>query len=351
MSDWYARIEDALGSIKQGYRTWETGDGRLLVLSHGARILACELPNVEGDLFWHSPAVEDPKSIVGALTGAGGGLGGDRLWLAPEIGFMWQDLAEARVDPLGGYHVPEDMDPSQWTVLDDAPDLVALETQVELQDYRMDKRINVRVGRRFSLIKRPAELDSQIKCVSFAICNEVFLNDGDNGAAAGAWDLLQVPPEGWIICPVVSPVAVPRSYYDPFGAKHVTTDARAVRFLVDGKHRIKMGLTPMQTTGRMGYFRKAGHVATLIVRVFGAQPGDTYVDLPRDSDDLVGGDALQCYNDDGGAGGFGEMEYHDPAVVVGEGPLSRFGSCVTHVMAGPEEAIRVAGKQMLGVSL
>ena len=50
-------------------------------------------------------------------------------------------------------------------------------------------------------------------------------------------------------------------------------------FLIDGKHRIKMGLCPEHTTGRMAYRREVGAVTTLIVRCFGPAPGLDYVDI------------------------------------------------------------------------
>ncbi|NJL31318.1 MAG: hypothetical protein HC898_06630 [Phycisphaerales bacterium] len=37
------------------------------------------------------------------------------------------------------------------------------------------------------------------------------------------------------------------------------------------------------------------------------------------------GDCVQAYNDDGTFGGFGEMEYHDPAIVAGRQPPAGWG--------------------------
>ena len=161
-----------------------------------------------------------------------------------------------------------------------------------------------------------------------------------------------VPPAGTLVCPTTRRV-LPRSYYEPFGDKHVVVDDTSVRFTVDAAHRIKMGLRPEHTTGRMGYYRPlAGGESSLIVRVFPVYPGELYVDIPRDHphDQRSGGDALQAYNDDLTYGPFGEMEFVAPAVMVG-GCTARHTACVTHALVGPDAAVREAGAALLGVSI
>jgi hypothetical protein len=144
------------------------------------------------------------------------------------------------------------------------------------------------------------------------------------------------------------------SYYDPFGPRHVLADGRRLRFLIDGRRRIKMGLRAQWTTGRMACYRSiTDGRAILIVRIFNPQPGEPYADVPRSADitTRTGGDCLQAYNDDGTFGGFGEMEHHDPAVIVGSGPTQRGGGFVTHVFTGPDRAVRAAGEALLGVEV
>ncbi|MEL7088989.1 MAG: DUF6786 family protein, partial [Planctomycetota bacterium] len=145
----------------------------------------------------------------------------------------------------------------------------------------------------------------------------------------------------------------PRSYYDPFGEKHVESDDDAVRFLIDAKRRVKMGIKPEDTLGKMAYLRPlADGMSTLIYREFSVDPDGIYVDIPRDhpADQRRGGDALQAYNDDLTYGPFGEMECVFPVVTVG-GAEQRVDDCVTHVLVGPDAAVRAAGEKLLGVSV
>jgi hypothetical protein len=348
MAAWFDELGSALKAVGCLPVILPCGDGRVMVLPHGARLLACELPGTGGNLFWHTPKACRPASLA-PLIQSGAGLGGDRLWIAPEIAYMWKDLARARVSPFDCYTLPPAMDPGSYRLLEEGADHVGLWADMELVDHRFGRSIRLRVDRRFTVAGRPDAVPAEVGFAGFAIRNDLALLGGDDGAVAGAWDILQVPPGGTLICPTLSPVAQPRSYYNPFGPRHVRAGDAAVRFMIDGAHQIKMGLSPSQTTGRMGYHLCDGSGrGTLIVRLFLPQPGEPYVDLPRSSDEVFGGDAMQAYNDSGMFGGFGEMEYHEPALVVGRSPSCRSGTSVTYVMAGPDEAIREAGRRLLG---
>lgn len=348
MPTWFDKIASTLKTAGFESRTWKTGAGRLLVTPFAARLLACEVEGVEGNLFWHPPAMEDPAQAKACFS-AGGACGGDRLWLGPEIGFMWEDLAAARIEWSKCYKLPRSMDPADWKIVEDTDGHLRLSTEVRVTDFRMKKKVAVRADRRIGVSRLPDGLPAGLRGVSFSITNTLTLLEADAGAVVGGWDLLQLPLRGDLICPTVTRVDPPRSYYAPFGDRHVTSTDDYVRFLIDGTRQTKMGLSPVQTAGRMGYLRKAGGVWTLIFRAFAALPGEPYVDLPRASTETFGGDALQAYNDDGTYGGFGEMEYHDPALVAGQTPATRSGSNVTHVLAGDEKAIKDAAGVLLGV--
>ncbi|HEX7010824.1 MAG TPA: DUF6786 family protein [Phycisphaeraceae bacterium] len=351
-ADWFDRLRTTLDSL--GHRTWAwpAGHGRLLVSEYGARLLACELPPAADNIFWHNTALESADTAPQVLAAAGGSIGGDRLWIAPEISFMWPDLQLARQDSISTYNLPAAMDPAAWKLRQEGPAHALFATTMRLQDHRFKRSLAIEATRQFSIIDRPAGIPDDLPCLSFAIANQITLTQADPGAVAGGWDLLQVPPTGTLICPTVTPVPSPRSYFNPFGPRHVQSSPHAVRFLIDGRRRIKMGLLAEQTTGRMAYYRAlAQGQSSLIVRIFAPQPGEPYADLPLDTTELLGGDTLQAYNDDGSFGGFGEMEYHDPALIAGKGPQQRRGACVTHILAGPDEAVRLAGHTLLGVPI
>lgn len=349
MPNWFDRIASSLKSNNKPTRVLKGKDGRLLFSPFASRIVGCDIAGVSENVFWHDPKVEDAAEAGQSLEL---GFGGDRFWLAPEIGFRWPDLARARANVWDGVFTPAQMDPGDWRVAEERDDLVRTTAEMKMHDYRVKKNVAVRVSRQVALSSLPDGLPSGLRSVSFSINNTVTLLEGDKGAVIGGWDILQVRSGGTLICPTVSPIDRPRQYYGEFDPVRTKIDERAVRFTLDGKNQLKIGLSAMQTTGRMGYFHaEAGGKAWLIFRAFDTLPGEPYVDVPLTSDELLGGDALQSYNDNGQFGGFGEMEYQEPGLIVGQGPTTRSTSSVTHVLSGDDAAVREAGRVLLGVGV
>ena len=271
---------------------FDTGDGIVEVGVSGGRVARCCVGDETRNLLYDD----------------GNAMGGDRLWIAPEVAYFWPSLEDARRDPVGTSRVPVGLDPGTWAVDHQWEGGVCLAQSTTLTDARDGKSITLSMKRTVSVIAPPFGVSSGVGCVSFLVQNDLEATGGDDGAVAAAWDILQVPPGGALVCPVTRAVT-PRSYYEPFGDEHVTVADGAVRFTVDAKRRIKMGLRPEHTTGRMGYHRPlADGQSALIVRVFPVYPGEQYVDVPRDhpAEQRTGGDALQAYNDDLTYGPFGE---------------------------------------------
>lgn len=368
MKGYMKGLRDRLEAEGQGPHELQVNGGSLLCTRHGARALAVDAPGLEKNPFFTADGPD------GKLTG------GDRLWVSPEVAWFWPSLEDARERPLETARTPAAIDPGAYQVVEAVDEggtrLTWRQVVSDLTDVRSGQVLRrLEIERTFASSAAPTRLGDDVACISFTITHTLRGLDADPGVAVGAWNLLQVPPTGTLICPTTHRADV-RSYYDPFGERHVAVDHHAVRFLIDGRRRIKMGLTPEATTGRMGYYRPttAGN-ATLIVRIFGPLPGEPYADLPRDDrrHDLHGtiqqlappldGDALQAYNDDGSAFGgstggdptFGEMEHHDPCLVAGFGPMglptTRTATSVTHILAGPDAAVRDAGQHLLGVAI
>ncbi|MDN3310180.1 hypothetical protein QWJ90_04495 [Microbacterium oryzae] len=81
-----------------------------------------------------------------------------------------------------------------------------------------------------------------------------------------------------------------------------------VAVTMTGADRFKLGFAAPHVTGRLGYLRALpDNMSTLLVRSSPVHPGLDYAEEP---DDRPGhrGDALHIYDDDGGLGGFAEME-------------------------------------------
>ena len=355
MNEWIERIAEAAAAAGRETLTWNAGDGRLLVLPHAARLIGCALEGVEGNHFWHHPDVEDPKKFGPMLEAGSCLIGGDRCWISPEAAHHWHDHEKARVDPMGTYRFEPQIDPGNYRAIESEPGHLRLEADMSLLDHRANDRIDLHVERQFIVEPSRAHgLPDALEAVSFSVHNTLTVTGGDDGAVAGTWDLLMVPSGGTLVCATIGGPCKPRCYFDPFADQQVTTEGSALYFRIDGKHRAKLGIRPEQTTGRVGYYRpRPEGRSSLVVRCFASLPGAPYVDLPLSCpiDQRFGGDCFQAYNDNGSYGDFGELEYHDAGVVAGRPPERRTAASITHVLAGPDAAIRRAGDVLLGISL
>ena len=77
--------------------------GEILVSEKAGRILACEVDGVQGNVFYSGGEVE-----------AGFYAGGDRLWIAPEVGYYWPSLDKAREDAVKWAKTPAAVDPGNY---------------------------------------------------------------------------------------------------------------------------------------------------------------------------------------------------------------------------------------------
>jgi len=343
--DWFSVLESSLSTSRCATRCLQIGAGRLLVTIYAARILGCELPGVSGNIFYHNPQLEDPQTAAAPLQAASGNIGGDRLWIAPEIAYMWPSTADARRDPFNTSRMLPQLDPADWHVEHESTAAIHLRTAMTITDQRTGQNITLALRRKLEALDDSGMFPGAIKSLSFSLTSELTVTAGDPGALACTWDLLQIPPGGTLVVPTHGPVPAPRSYYNPWGSLLQSAHDR-INFTVTGQGSNKFGLSPTQTTGRMAYLRKVGDLTTLIFRSFQPQPAEPYVDVPITSDERFGGDALQVFN----GYNFGEMEVQDPGLIAGQGPTSRTNRYVTHVLAGPDKDVREAGRKLLGLT-
>lgn len=342
------KLSASLQSAGQAVFALGNASGRLLVSLSGARALACEFAHMPGNLFFHDTSLEETGKAAQALQKSPAA--GDRLWIAPEINYIFKDLSKVMTHPAECSLTPPAMEPGHYRLIHHTARHLALAADMRLED-RLSPRthVSVSISRAFELIDAPVGLDSGLTHFGFAVTNTLAVTAFDRpGMHVGVWDLLQIPPAGWLVCPTVGLATKPRSYYDKLSDDRVRQVGGAVHFKIDGQGRYKIGLSPTQTCGRMGYYRKLGRVSTLLVRHFPVQPGLGYCDQPvSELGGPIHGDVLQSYN----GSGFGEMEYHDPALKTGDQPTSRTATSVTHALVGPDDLIHTAAECLLGVDL
>jgi len=298
--------------------TWKTESGSVSISPERGRVLGIELAGHQA--LW-SPATSD----------APWNLGGERLWIGPEVDWFWQRVGKP---DFSLYQVPADLNPDRWSVTRRDADSCCGEIEVSLQSAHRDARVRLGISRAFEL--NPTSGIESRGGLSFRISTTLEILDGTAGQPVDLWSILQVPFGGSMIIPTVgSPI--PRDYFAPCPASEFTSSPGLLELKIGGPAMFKVGLAPHASAGRVAYARPIGSDWLVLERSFPLHPALRYCDSPMD---LPGtqGDALQFFNDDGSFGCFGEMEHRSPVLVCGEGPQTLTESTITRfqLLADPD---------------
>lgn len=328
-------------------------DATLIVTQRGARVIGIFPSAASENLLWTNPAAFASPSNWQTFTGAGNwNLGGERIWIAPEIQYNVQD----RADFWGTLRVPPTIDPAEYALVT-AENSAHLSAQMTLNAYNLAHgRQTLSIQRRIAPAMNPLPPMPDVHYCGYQ--QQVTLQVQDLSLPTEVWNLVQVPAGGELIIPC----GVNIEASDYFGS--VPPDARAVhhdgvphlRLQLDGKRQYKVGYQSRSVTGRMGYLRQTseGHAA-LLVRAFFNNPSNPYAEEPPDAIGH-GGHSIHVYNDGGEFGGdtsFGEMECTGTPLNV-HNPLPNQTSHDTFVLwvyTGKTAAVHEVARRLLGVTL
>ncbi len=297
--------------------SWDLAGGDITLLPDRGRVLQVTVGGLAA--YWRNPAWTGDWNV-----------GGDRLWVAPEVDWHWQTLVEPDFTKYG---VPAAVDPGRWQVDVFEPGFCQVRQTVRLRSHHRDSGVTIELTRSFSAVELP-ETPFFAASVGYGTETELRLVDGTPGQAVGLWTLLQVPPGGEMI--LAGPRPTPRTLFGEVPRSLRRHQATAARLRITGRHLYKVGLPPGQVTGRLAYAREVGEGVLVIFRQFFPQPWRAYCDRPMHALESQG-DAVQVFNDNGDSGGFGELEYHTPALVAGRGPDRLRDSHVTVIGLVPAE--------------
>jgi hypothetical protein len=333
-----AAVEERLATAGIAFERLAVGpDVVVVVSSYGGRVYGPFFAAGEAE-NWLPDAFTDDDAF-GALLGDGDwNVGGDRVWIGPEIAYMIRD----RDDYWGSYEMPPSLDPGRHD-LDRTGDRVTMSRVAELEAFTAPTG-HVRAD--LTLVVRPAAHPLRhlrgasaagpdgtplVDAVEYGgYVTEVRLGITSDGAhEAESWLLDQVQAGGTAFVAAVPDTQV-TDYYEPVGDLLAEVPG-GVAVSLTGADRFKIGFAAPHVTGRLGYVRAVGDPtddrAVLFVRGSHSDPSAEYSEEP-DPSPGVRGDSLHLYDDDGGLGGFAEIEARGTPV-LGPHPqpvTDRFGS-------------------------
>jgi len=279
---------------------WQKEMGRITLLPERGRILQVTVGGQAA--FWNNPQWTGDWNV-----------GGDRLWVAPEVDWFWNSAKRPDVQQ---YQIPATVDPGRWQVENLEPSSCRWRQRSRVECRHRKSAVDIELTRCISLVA-DADVPYFTQWMAYRTDNELRVLSGTKGQRIGLWSLLQIPAGGQLIFPCRSKPAF-RLYFGSIPPALWSRTAEQVTCRITGDHQYKIGFAPDVIRGRMIYARpvKGGQLVTY--REFHPQPWRDYADRPLSALQTQG-DAVQVYNDSGKYGGFGEMEYHSPALTVGRG--------------------------------
>jgi hypothetical protein len=299
------------------------------------------------NLLWSNPKLEDQELVRHRSQELVGGLGGDRLWFAPELEYYWNGSPDW--DTFLNYQVPTAADPGAYDFFDAGRQAVSLRADIELRPHLTDHRVGFSVERTVRMTPAPLAPDHrlmrEVEYVGIETSHRARFDQRTTSGRIDLWHLLQVPAGALLIVPLKASASsqekTPLSYARP-GAWIQQSDCVLWRY--GGEARAKLGLPANALTGRTAVLRDlAPGYQCLIVREFAVDAVSTYADHPHG---IPRADqAFQAWD----GFGFGEMEYHSPMLDAQSGPRELRESDRLWAFGGREALIRALAMELLGV--
>ncbi|MEM6526997.1 MAG: DUF6786 family protein [Chloroflexota bacterium] len=280
---------------------------RLLFTEYGSRVM----PFLAEDtpcLYWLNPVLWDAAALRDFIAAGEWNMGGERMWIAPEIQFNIHD----RTDFWGTHRVPREIDPGMYRMLTIGGQ-VHFSQQVGLQAYNTATgTLYVDMRRTVQQIANPLrhttqfdDLMTDVQFAGYAQTATMSILGGDS-MYAETWNLIQLNAGGTLFIPSGGEGAV--RYFGEPADDAMTTRNGAYRIHLTGQQQYKMGYKAAFLSGRMGYLNQTPDgTHYLFVRQFNNDPTTVYAEEPPDSPG-VQGHSVHVYNDGGQFGGNAEME-------------------------------------------
>jgi len=333
------------------YYVMEIGGGaRMLVLERGGRVFG---PFYDGgsSLYWANPAWREAGTFVAFLKSMNWNIGGDRVWIAPEIQFSVTD----RADFWGTLRTSPAVDPGSYA-LDATADACILRQGMTLEAHNLAEGstslfLSDRIYPAGNPLRNLTACARLMEGVSYSgYAQEITLEQRTGGdICAEAWNLTQVMPAGNILIPAV-PNAEFVDYYEPVDAQHMERIPRGLKLRASGQRRYKVGVKAAHVFGEIAYLSAQEGVPFLYVKRFPNNPSAGYAEEPAHLPG-VNGFSTHIYNDDGKGGGFSEMECNLQTV---GGKTNRHASQDTvcnWFYRGEEEKLKHILAELTGIAL
>ncbi len=350
----FHQIVEALEKNKQTFATLTLqNEATIVITQRGGRIFGPFLSPESEAIFWINRALADPDSLTEFLNSGDWNLGGERIWIAPEIQYLVRD----RSNFWGSIRVPEQMDPGRYILDQPKPDQWRLSQELSLEAFNLASGSKeLQVEKLIQPVEDPLrhsnEYESLLDGVIFAGYEQIvtLTEAGSDEIMSESWNLIQLNPGGQLLIPA-SPQVEFIDYFEPIDDHFQTIHPHHLSLKISGDRRYKVGYKAAHLFGRLAYFNRLDDGrAYLIVRNFFNNPAMPYVEEPADWPGRRG-HSVHVYNDGGDLGGFGELECNGQTIGGPTGRSTSTDQFLLWLYVGPVDKIKTLGLHLIGIEI
>ena len=331
------------------YELLPVGEGwQAVVTEHGGHVFGPFSEAYPEGIFWIPETVYDREQYGKLISRKIWNIGGDRVWIAPEIEFNIRDRAHFRET----LDTPKSIDPGSYEMTREGEnvhlrmslDLVSRNTvtgSMHIDFHRM-------IHRAENPLRRLPSYEALMEGLSYCGIEEVIRLSGTSSedVLAESWDLLQIRPKGTLFIPMYEPMRG-TDHYEPAGGHEQLTE-NGVTLRITGDSRYKIAYRSAVLTGRFGYLADSDtDSSVLIIICYPNNPSAMYSEEPP----LIEGDtgySIHVYNDDGNSGGFAEMECNMPTIGKPTGIDCSEDRLSKWIFTGKTEKLKAVARILLG---
>ncbi len=285
------------------------GDGwQVIVSRHGGHVFGPFSDSCPEGIFWIPDAVKDRDRYKELIDQKIWNIGGDRVWIAPEIQFNITDRSHFRQT----LNTPKTIDPGSYRMRREG-EAIHLEMELDLASYNtvegsLHADFHRMIHRAPNPLRKLPAYHELMEGLSYCGLEEVIdlRVSSEQDVLAESWDLLQIRPKGTLFIPMYQPLRG-TDHYEPAG-DHETVAENGICLRITGDSRYKIAYRSAVLTGRFGYLADSDtDSSVLIIICYPNNPSAMYSEEPPLSEGDTGY-SIHVYNDDGNSGGFAEME-------------------------------------------
>ena len=330
----------------------EVGDGwKVIVSEHGGHVFGPFSDSCPEGIFWIPDAVKDKDRYKELIDNRIWNIGGDRVWIAPEIQFNIRDRSRFRET----LDTPKTIDPGSYRMSREG-NSVRLSMSLDLESHNtvegsahidFNRMIHYASNPLRKLPAYPELMEGLSYCGLEEVIDLKIFSKQD--VLAESWDLLQIRPKGTLFIPMYEPLRG-TDHYEPAG-DHETVVENGICLRITGDSRYKIAYRSAVMTGRFGYLADSEtDSSVLIIICYPNNPSAMYAEEPP----LIEGDtgySIHVYNDDGNSGGFAEMECNMLTVGNPTGIHHAADRLTKWIFTGETERLKRAAQILLGWKL